>query len=169
MHSLMDLIRLMTPHDYPAVANIYQQGIDTKNATFEQSPPAKWEDFSNKFLPFSKSVAIVENEVAGWAALSSVSSRCVYAGVCEVSVYVAASQRGKRIGRALLQHLIDLVEQNNIWTMQAGIFPENTASVKIHTDLGFRIVGHREKIGKMDGVWRDTLLLELRSKSPAFN
>jgi len=161
----MYTIRAMEATDYPFVSTIYQQGIDTKNATFEQFPPAKWEDFSDKFLPFSKSVAIIENEIAGWAALSSVSSRCVYAGVCEVSVYVATTHRGKHIGTALLKHLIDLVEKNNIWTMQAGIFPENTASLKIHSDLGFRVVGHREKIGKMDGVWRDTLLLERRSKS----
>ncbi|HMG91970.1 MAG TPA: GNAT family N-acetyltransferase [Chryseolinea sp.] len=165
----MLIIRPMAASDYPAVSIIYQQGIDTKNATFEKCPPAEWGDFSDKFLPFSKSVAIVDDEIAGWAALSSVSSRCVYAGVCEVSVYVAAVHRGKHIGTGLLKHLIDLTEKNNIWTLQAGIFPENDASLKIHSDLGFRVVGRREKIGKMDGVWRDTLLLERRSKSPVHN
>lgn len=163
------MIRQMTRADYPAVAEIYQQGIDTRNATFEQSPPARWEDFSEKFLPFSRFVAVIDNEVAGWAVLSSVSSRRVYAGVAEVSVYVASSHRGKHIGHALLKHLIEAAESNEIWTMQAGIFPENTASIKIHTDLGFRIVGYREKIGKMDGVWRSTLLLERRSNAPALS
>jgi len=159
----------MAASDYPVVSNIYQQGIDTKNATFEQFSPTEWGVFCDKYLPFSMAVAVVEDEIAGWAALSSVSSRCVYSGVCEVSVYVAASHRGKHIGTALLKHLIDLAEKNNIWTMQAGIFPENAASLKIHSDAGFRVVGHREKIGKMEGVWRDTLLLERRSKSPAYN
>jgi len=166
--STMLQIRPMTSVDYPDVANIYNQGIETKNATFETSVPAVWDEFAGKFSD-AKFVAMDNGVITGWAALSSVSSRCVYAGVCEVSVYVHAEHRGKRIGRALLQHLIELSEQKNIWTLQAGIFPENKASVKLHSELGFRIVGLREKIGKMDGIWRDTLLLERRSKVASMN
>ena len=166
--STMLQIRPMTSGDYPDVANIYNQGIETKNATFEKSAPAVWDEFAGKFSD-AKFVAMDAGVITGWAALSSVSSRCVYAGVCEVSVYVHAEYRGKRIGKALLQHLIALSEQKNIWTLQAGIFPENKSSVKLHTELGFRIVGFREKIGKMDGIWRDTLLLERRSKVASMN
>jgi phosphinothricin acetyltransferase len=116
-------------------------------------------------------VAIENDNVLGWAALTAVSGRCVYAGVAEVSVYVAAAARGKGIGKKLLQALIEASEQNNFWTLQAGIFPENESSIKIHEDCGFRIIGRREKIGQMparagtdgNGIWRDTLLLERRS------
>lgn len=156
-------IRAMTQDDYPAVANIYNQGIETKTATFEKSAPQDWLEFSGKFLERGKFVALIDDEIAGWATLSSVSSRCVYAGVCEVSIYVHSAHRGKHVGKSLLQHLIDTSGKMNIWTLQAGIFPENNVSVKMHTTMGFRIVGHREKIGKMDGVWRDTLLLERRT------
>jgi L-amino acid N-acyltransferase YncA/predicted ester cyclase len=156
-------IRAMAPGDYSAIAKIYNEGIETKNATFEQQAPSEWNEFSSKFLDIAKIVAVRKDEIVGWAALSGVSSRCVYAGVCEVSIYVHQDHRGKHIGKSLLQYLINLSEKNNIWTLQAGIFPENQASAKIHTDLGFRIVGYREKIGKMHGVWRDTLLLERRS------
>ena len=158
-------IRTMRFEDYPTIAMIYQQGIDTRNATFEKSAPAKWKDFSDRFLNFSKCIAVLDNQVVGWGALSSVSSRCVYAGVCEVSVYVHELYRGLRIGSTLLRHLINESEKEKYWTIQAGIFPENEASVKLHTALGFRIVGSREKIGKMDEVWRDTLLLERRSRN----
>ncbi len=157
-------IRSMLSHDFPGVAEIYKQGIETNNATFEKAGPSHWEDFVAKFAEQSRFVGVLDNNVIGWAALSVVSSRCVYAGVCEVSVYVHSAHRGQGVGKMLLQHLIDASEKNNIWTLQAGIFPENKASVKIHLDLGFRIVGTREKIGKMDDVWRDTLLLERRSK-----
>jgi phosphinothricin acetyltransferase len=149
--------------DYPAIANIYNQGIETKNATFENSAPSQWSVFAEKFIDIGKFAAVADHELVGWAALSSVSSRCVYAGVCEVSVYVHSAHRGKHIGQMLLHHLIEVSEKNNIWTLQAGIFPENEASIKIHLNAGFRIVGRREKIGKMDGIWRDTLLLERRS------
>ncbi len=109
-------------------------------------------------------VAIEDDEISGWAGITAVSGRCVYAGVGEVSVYVSANARGKGIGKLLLQSLIDESEKNNFWTLQAGIFPENIASIKIHEACGFRIIGNREKIGKMNNVWRDTLLLERRSK-----
>jgi L-amino acid N-acyltransferase YncA len=159
----------MLPQDFPGIADIYAQGIATKNATFETTGPSRWEDFAAKFPDQSRFVASEDNNIIGWAALSTVSSRCVYSGVCEVSVYIHSSHRGKGVGKMLLQHLIDVSEKNKIWTLQAGIFPENKASVKIHLDLGFRIVGTREKIGKMDGVWRDTLLLERRSKVEGLN
>jgi len=160
-------IRLMNEADYAKVASIYQQGMDSKQATFETKAP-EWDSFNGKFLDFAKFVAIQDNEIVGWAGLSSVSSRCVYSGVCEVTVYVDETKRGLGIGKKLLNHLVELSERNNIWTLQAGIFPENKGSVKIHTDNGFRIVGYREKIGKMGEVWRDTLLLERRSVLPEF-
>ena len=162
-------IRPMTPEDYPNVALIYNQGIETKNATFETSAPSQWSEFAAKFIDTARVVAVEDKQIVGWAALSNVSSRCVYAGVCEVSVYVHANHRGKHVGRTLLLHLIELGDRSDIWTLQAGIFPDNKASLKIHTDLGFRVVGTREKIGKMDNVWRDTVLLERRSKLPGLN
>lgn len=165
----MIAIREMTSKDFADVAEIYTQGIATGNATFEKSGPAKWEDFAAKYLELSRSVATIDDQVVAWAALSAVSARIVYSGVCEVSVYVHSSYRGKGIAKTLLQHLIEISEANNIWTLQAGIFPENKASIKVHLDLGFRVVGSREKIGKLDGVWRDTLLLERRSAKPELN
>jgi len=108
-------------------------------------------------------VAIENDEVAGWAALTPVSGRCVYAGVAEISVYIDERYRGRGIGKILLQHLISESESHNIWTLQAGIFPENISSLKIHESLGFRKVGYREKIGQLKGIWRDTVLLEKRS------
>jgi len=145
-----------------AVKNIYEEGIKTGNATFEQQSP-DWETWNTTHLAHSSIVAMIDNEIAGWAALTAVSGRCVYAGVGEVSVYVAEKYRGKKIGNALLQELIKQSEQNNIWTLQAGIFPENKSSIKIHKANGFRMVGFREKIGLMNGVWRDTVLMERRS------
>jgi phosphinothricin acetyltransferase len=121
------------------------------------------EEWDAAHVKNSRLVATENNEVLGWAALTAVSGRCVYAGVGEVSVYVAAAARGKGIGKKILQALITESEKNNFWTLQAGIFPENTGSVKIHEDCGFRIIGKREKIGHMNGLWRDTLLLERRS------
>ena len=166
--SLEIKIRPMGSADYEMISKIYQQGIDTKNATFETKAP-DWDSFNGKFLDFAKSVAVMNEQVVGWAALSAVSSRCVYSGVCEVSVYVDEAKRGLGIGSKLLRHLITLSEQNQVWTLQAGIFPENKSSVKIHIDNGFRVVGYREKIGRMDGVWRDTLLLERRSALGQFS
>lgn len=148
--------------DYEQVAQIYQQGIATGNATFQQNIPT-WEDWDESHLKNCRTVGIMDNKIVGWAALTAVSSRCVYAGVAEVSVYVATNYRGLKIGTKLLEYLIEESEASNIWTLQAGIFPENIASIKIHEQLGFRIVGKREKIGKMNGKWRDTLLLERRS------
>jgi phosphinothricin acetyltransferase len=155
-------IETMLPQHWPTVKKIYEEGIATGNATFQTIAP-EWEEWDAAHVKNSRLVATENNEVLGWAALTAVSGRCVYAGVGEVSVYVAAAARGKGIGKKLLQALITESEKNNFWTLQAGIFPENAGSVKIHEDGGFRIIGKRERIGQMNGLWRDTLLLERRS------
>jgi L-amino acid N-acyltransferase YncA len=156
-------LELMKPSDWEAVKDIYEEGIATGNATFQQSAPT-WEEWNNSHLQHSRIVAKEEDNVVGWAALTPVSGRCVYAGVAEVSVYVSDKVRGRGLGKQLLQKLIEESEANGIWTLQAGIFPENTPSIKIHEASGFRIFGTRERIGKMNGVWRDNLQLERRSK-----
>jgi L-amino acid N-acyltransferase YncA len=154
----------MRPEDWPAVLAIYLEGIATGHATFEQSAP-EWDKWDAGHLAAARIVARSDNgDVLGWAALSPVSSRCVYAGVAEVSVYVAESARGRGVGRALLERLIDDSEANGIWTLQAGIFPENIASFSLHQSAGFRIVGNRERLGQMNGRWRDVVLLERRSE-----
>ncbi|MGB3077076.1 MAG: N-acetyltransferase family protein [Chitinophagales bacterium] len=157
------MIELLTEQHYPAVKEIYVQGIATGHATFETAAPA-WEDWNNAHLQHCRFVATEHQTVAGWAALTPVSGRCVYAGVAEVSVYVHTAARGKGIGKMLLQKMITESELQHIWTLQAGIFPENTASIQLHNSLGFRLVGYREKVGKMNDRWRDTLLLERRSR-----
>ncbi len=165
----------MPPELWPAVREIYREGIATGNATFETDLPEweKWDTAHRKdcrlvaLEPFEKDSEFViplENvTVLGWAALSPVSARRVYSGVAEVSVYVAAAARGRGVGKALLQALVQESEANGIWTLQAGIFPENVASVKLHEFCGFRKVGVRHRIGKLGDVWRDDLLLERRS------
>ncbi len=155
-------IKPMQPEHWPLVKKIYEEGIATGNATFQTTAP-EWEEWDAAHVKNSRLVFIDNDEVSGWAALTAVSGRCVYAGVGEVSVYVATNARGKGIGKKLLHALIAESEKNNFWTLQAGIFPENESSIKIHEDCGFRIIGRREKIGQMNGVWRDTLLLERRS------
>ena len=152
----------MLPQHWEAVSKIYSEGISTGNATFQTTIP-EWTEWDNAHVANSRLIAIENNEITGWAALTAVSGRCVYAGVAEVSVYVVAEARGKGAGKKLLEALVKESERNNFWTLQAGIFPENLASIKIHTDCGFRIIGSREKIGQMKGVWRDTILLERRS------
>jgi L-amino acid N-acyltransferase YncA len=156
-------IKAMTDADWKSVAQIYRQGIETGNATFEQEVPS-WEVWNCNHLKSCRIVALSGNTIVGWAALSPVSSRCVYAGVAEVSVYVSTYYQGMKIGRQLLEKLIADSEKENLWTLQAGIFPENIASIRLHESLGFRLVGKREKIGMMNGRWRDTILLERRSK-----
>lgn len=155
-------VQPMSAEDWEAVRGIYLEGIATGNATFETSAP-EWEKWDAGHLPHSRLVARVLEKVVGWAALSAVSGRCVYAGVAEVSVYVAGDARGQGVGRRLLEELVAESERHGIWTLQAGIFPENAASVKLHQRVGFRVVGVRERIGQRDGRWRDVLLLELRS------
>lgn len=152
----------MQPGDWQQVKKIYEEGISTGNATFQTSAP-EWEEWNQSHLTHSRITAAMNGKIAGWAALTPVSGRCVYAGVAEVSVYISAEARGKGLGKQLLQRLIEESESNNIWTLQAGIFPENTASLKIHEACGFRIIGTRERIGQMNGVWRDTILVERRS------
>lgn len=154
----------MLPADWPSVREIYLEGIATGNATFEKSAP-DWTRWHNAHLEHSRLVARGQDRVIGWAALSPVSRRAVYAGVAEVSVYVAATARGKGVGSALLSALIRSSEEEGIWTLQAGIFPENAASVELHRKTGFRVVGIREHLGAMDGHWRDVVLLERRSKT----
>jgi L-amino acid N-acyltransferase YncA len=152
----------MTNADWPAVEAIYAEGIATGDATFETEPPS-WEEFDAGRLRDHRLVAVEAGEVVGWAALSPTSSRACYAGVVEHSVYVAASARGRGVGRALTEALVDGAGVAGLWTIQTSIFPENAASVALHESVGFSVVGRRERIAKLDGVWRDTLLLERRS------
>jgi len=152
----------MAAEDWPAVRAIYVEGIATGNATFETAAP-EWEKWDPGHLPHSRLVARRSGEVDGWAALSPVSTRRVYAGVAEVSVYVGARARGIGVGRRLLEALVAESERNGIWTLQAGIFPENTASIELHRGAGFRVVGTRERVGCLAGRWRDVMLLERRS------
>jgi L-amino acid N-acyltransferase YncA len=152
----------MRPRDWEQVRAIYLEGIEARTATFETEAPS-WEKWNTAHLPDLRLVARAEDRILGWAALSPVSSRCVYAGVAEVSVYVAGGFTQRGIGRALLEALIKLSEKHSIWTLQAGVFPENQASLALCRKCGFREVGRRERLGKLDGVWRDVLLLERRS------
>jgi L-amino acid N-acyltransferase YncA len=155
-------IEPMRAEDWPAVRAIYVEGIATGNATFEQATP-EWGKWDAGHLAVARLVARLESDVVGWAALSAVSSRAVYAGVAEVSIYVAESARGRGVGRELMARLVAESEAAGIWTLQAGIFPENTASIGLHERAGFRVVGRRERIGQMNGRWRDVVLMERRS------
>jgi L-amino acid N-acyltransferase YncA len=157
-------IRLLAATDWPAVKKIYEQGIATGNATFQTEAPS-WEDWDKAHLEACRFVLETDNLIVGWAALSPVSSRCVYAGVAEVSVYVNPTLSGKGYGSVLLNALIVESEKQGLWTLQSGVFPENTGSIKMHEKAGFREVGYREKIGKMNGTWRDTILLERRNQN----
>lgn len=153
----------MIADDWSAVRAIYLEGIATGDATFEKSAP-EWDKWDSGHLEKCRLVARSGNKVLGWAALSPVSGRCVYAGVAEVSVYVAERARGHKIGQRLLAALAEASEREGIWTLQAGIFPENAHSIASHKRCGFRILGTREKIGCMDGRWRDVILMERRSR-----
>ena len=156
-------IRSMTKNDWIQVAEIYRQGIETGNATFESQIPS-WDKWDLAHVRSCRVVATIDNIVVGWAALIPVSARKVYAGVGEVSIYISNKYKGLKIGTKLLDRLIEESEKEGFWTLQAGIFPENAASIKLHQNHGFRIIGYREKIGQMKGIWRDTVLLERRSK-----
>jgi L-amino acid N-acyltransferase YncA len=155
------VIDAMRAEDWPAVRAIYLEGIAGGNATFETEAPP-WETWDAKHLAAPRLV-FRDPDVIGWAALTRVSQRACYAGVAEISVYVSSAAHGKGIGSQLLQALVEQSEANGIWTLQASIFPENEASVRIHQRCGFRIVGRREKIAQLNGIWRDTLMLERRS------
>jgi phosphinothricin acetyltransferase len=152
----------MIPAHWNAVRAIYEEGIATGNATFETSAP-DWVEWDATHRPDCRLVACLDGKVIGWAALSPVSSRCVYAGVAEESIYVAASARGRGVGRQLLMALIEESERAGIWTIQTGIFPENLASLVLHRSCGFRELGLRERLGQMNGVWRDVVFMERRS------
>lgn len=157
------IFRELEETDWEIASKIYKEGLDTGNATFELNLP-DWNEWNSGHLKACRTIAEIDNEVVGWSALSPVSSRCVYGGVAEVSVYVLSNFSRKGIGSQLLKRLISESEKQGIWTLQAGVFPENKGSITIHERLGFRKVGFRERIGKMNGTWRDTLLLEKRSK-----
>ena len=154
-------LREMTEADWPAVAAIWAEGIATGNATFETEPPS-WAAFDATRRQEGRFVAEHDGVVVGWTALSQVSSRPCYAGVAENSVYVASSARGEGVGTALMEALTTAAAAAGIWTIQTSVFPENAASIALHKRAGFRIVGRRERIAELDGVWRDTLFLELR-------
>jgi phosphinothricin acetyltransferase len=158
------IIGNLEPEHWPAVRVIYEEGIATGNATFETQVSA-WEDWDAGHLRECRLVAREGGQVVGWGALSPVSGRCVYAGVAEVSVYVAAAAWGRGVGKHLLQALIEVSERQGIWTLQASVFPENEASVALHESCGFRKVGTRARIGQLKGVWRDVVLLERRSET----
>jgi phosphinothricin acetyltransferase len=164
----MKIAQMQVDH-WQDVRKIYQQGINTGQATFEESPPDNWEIWTNKFLPDLSMVCLDGDRVIGWAAVSPTSNRPVYKGVGELSLYVATDHQGRGGGRKLMESLIRESERAGFWTLQAGIFPENQASLELHQQCGFRVVGRREKIGRMTfgpqaGEWRDVLLLERRSE-----
>ncbi len=161
----MDItIEKMNDKDWPAVAAILKEGIATGHARFEDTIPT-WEQFDSTHLSTCRLVARSGAAIVGWFVLNSVSSRDVYRGVAEVSIYVKASTRGLGIGKILLQAGIDASERAGIWTLQSGVFPENTASLTLHERCGFRVVGYRERLGLMHGTWRDVVLMERRSKT----
>jgi L-amino acid N-acyltransferase YncA len=155
-------IQPLRPDDWPAVRAIFEAGIASGDATFETAAPT-WEAWDAAHLPEHRLVARDDGQVLAWAALAPVSDRCAYAGVAEDSIYVAPGAQGRGVGRQLLAALVASAEQGGIWTVQTGIFPENRASVRLHQACGFRLVGVRERLGRLDGRWRDVLLLERRS------
>jgi L-amino acid N-acyltransferase YncA len=154
----------MRPGDGDQILAIYRDGIATGNATFETDAPS-WDQWDQKHLKHSRLVARDGERILGWAALSPVSDRCAYAGVAEVSVYVGGAARGQGLGGRLLAALIEASETAGIWTLQAGVFPENQASIAIHLRAGFREVGRRERLGQLKGRWRDVVMLERRSRT----
>ncbi|MBM7541993.1 GNAT family N-acetyltransferase [Amphibacillus cookii] len=158
----------MLPTDWSQVKRIYEEGIASGHATFEREAPT-WTAWDASHLKACRWVATQGDRVLGWTALSPTSSRCVYRGVTEVSVYIGCDYRGNGVGRALLKKVIESSEQEGIWTIHSGIFPENKASVALHQSLGFRQVGYFERIGKMEDKWRDTIYLERRSQVVGIN
>lgn len=157
------IIDSMQPEDWAQVSAIYLEGIATGQATFETAAP-DWEQWDAGHLPICRLVARDGDNILGWAALSAVSRRKVYAGVAEVSVYVSGKARGQGVGDNLMATLIANSEEQGIWTLQASVFPENRASVALHLKHGFRELGRRERIAQLHGVWRDTVVLERRSR-----
>jgi phosphinothricin acetyltransferase len=155
-------IRAMEATDWPQVNSIYAEGIATRLATLETAVPA-WEKWDQSHAPECRLVALWEDDIVGWAALTPVSGRCVYRGVAEESIYIAQRARGQGVGKKLMHALITASENAGYWTLQAGILSQNTASLALHSACGFRTVGYRERIGQLDGVWKDIILMERRS------
>ena len=155
-------IKPMKPEDWDSVSKIYEEGIATGFATFETKVPT-YESWDKAHLKTCRLVAERNGEVLGWAALSPVSSRCVYGGVAEVSVYVGQKNRGLGLGELLMNRLISESEAAGLWTLHSGIFPENEGSIKLHKKVGFRYIGKRERVGKLAGEWKDNVLFERRS------
>jgi L-amino acid N-acyltransferase YncA len=157
----MEIVPLHETH-WPAVRHIYEAGIATRNATFEEGAP-DWETWNTAHLDEHRFVAIDGDDLLGWVAASPVSDRCCYSGVIEHSVYVDPDHQGEGVARALLTHFVASTEAAGIWTIQSGVFPENLASLAVHARVGFRVVGIRSRIGKLDGIWRDVVAIERRS------
>jgi L-amino acid N-acyltransferase YncA len=155
-------IHPLTKEHWPQVKVIYESGLATGNANFSHQAP-DWDNWDSAHVNNCRLVGIKDNKVIGWAALTAISDSCVFAGVAEVSIYIDERWRGKGIGKKLLSEIIKLSEENDFWTLESRIFAENPGSIKIHEENGFRVVGRRERIGRLNGVWRDTLLLERRS------
>jgi L-amino acid N-acyltransferase YncA len=156
------MMREMQQSDSKSVLEIYRMGLETRNATFETTVPS-WQEWDTKHLPHTRFVFEENGIVAGWAALSPFSTRNVYRGVAEVSIYVADGFRGKKLGSGLMEQVIISSELNDIWTLVSSVFPENEATLRLHKKFGFRIIGKRKRIAQLDGKWRDTILLERRS------
>jgi L-amino acid N-acyltransferase YncA len=157
--SFLIKIRVMKDLDWQAVQRIYAKGIETRNATFETDTPT-WEEWDNSHLQHCRYVAVIGEQIIGWAALSPYSRRSVYRGVAELSVYVDTSFNGRGVASMLMETMIKATKEEGYWTLQSAVFPENAASIQLHKKFGFREVGYREKIGLLDGVWRDVVLLE---------
>lgn len=158
------ILRAMIASDWEAVASIYTDGIATGFATFETSVPS-YEAWNETHMQSCRIVATQNETILGWAALSAVSSRCVYGGVAEVSIYIKKDSRGMGVGKFLMKNLITESEQIGLWTLQSGIFPENEGSIELHKKVGFRYIGKRERVGKLHGIWKDNILFEKRSKT----
>ncbi|PHQ76696.1 MAG: phosphinothricin acetyltransferase [Shewanella sp.] len=156
-------IREFVESDFEQVQSIYLQGIKTGNATFEKRVKS-WPEWDEAMLKECRLVAELNGKLVGWAALSSVSNRAVYAGVAEVSIYISSSAKRMGVGTSLLLELVELSEVAGLWSLQAGIFPENEASLHIHKKCGFTVLGTRDRLGKMNGIWRNVTLLERRSQ-----
>lgn len=157
-------VETMKADDWKQVANIYMEGIKSKIATFDSRVPS-WEEWNTGHCESCRLVARAGDIIWGWVALSPISGRCAYSGVAEVSIYIGEQYRGQKVGTALLEKLIELSEGNGFWTLQSGIIKENTPSLNLHKKCGFREVGYREKLGKMDnGKWHDVVIVERRSK-----
>lgn len=152
----------MIPEDWQTVRRILEGGIATGHASFDTEVP-EWDAWDRSHLEACRFVARVDGEIAGWAALSPVSSRCIHSGVAEVSVYVGSRFRGRRVGKALMAELVDASEREGIWTLQGAAFPENAASIALQKAFGFREIGRQERLGKLNGIWRDVVLMERRS------